>query len=66
MKILVNGESREFGSESTVAHVLRVLDLDPRQVAVEVNCDLVPRRTHSEHRLCEGDALEIVTLVGGG
>jgi len=42
---------------------------DPQQgkpVAVEVNLELVPRQRHAEHRLAEGDRLEIVTLVGGG
>ncbi len=66
MNILINGQTHEVASEATVARVLSTLDLEPRQVAVEVNCDLVPRQFHAEHRLCEGDALEIVTLVGGG
>ena len=37
-----------------------------KPVAVEVNLQLVPRHRHAEHRLAEGDRLEIVTLVGGG
>jgi thiamine biosynthesis protein ThiS len=35
-------------------------------VAVEVNCDLVPRRSFEATALKEGDQIEIVTLVGGG
>ena len=30
-------------------------------MAVEVNLELVPRQRHAEHRLAEGDRLEIVT-----
>ena len=43
-------------------------DADPaaRGVAVEVNCQIVPRARHAEHVLADGDRLEIVTLVGGG
>jgi thiamine biosynthesis protein ThiS len=35
-------------------------------VAVEVNRALVRRAERAERRLAEGDAVEIVTLVGGG
>src|SRR5438445_106127 len=33
---------------------------------VEVNREVVPRPRHAEHLLRAGDAVEIVTLVGGG
>ena len=66
MKILINGKTHEVASEVTVAGVLSTLEIEPLQVAVEVNCDLVPRKFHAEHLLSDGDALEIVTLVGGG
>ncbi len=40
--------------------------LPARRVAVELNRQLVPRAMHAETSLAENDALEIVTLVGGG
>jgi len=51
---------------ATVAELLKDLGLEPKHVAVEVNLELVPRARHAEHRLADGDRLEIVTLVGGG
>jgi sulfur carrier protein len=45
---------------------LAELELDSRQVAVEVNLELVPRSRHGQHRLEPGDEVEVVTLVGGG
>jgi thiazole synthase len=62
----VNGETRSFPEPPTVAQLLQQLGHNRRQVAVEVNCDVVPAVRHEEHRLAPGDRVEIVTLVGGG
>lgn len=66
MQIVCNGEPRQVEPETTVAALLRELGIEPKQCAVEINLELVPRARHGEHRLAEGDRLEIVTLVGGG
>ena len=66
MQILVNGESRAVSDSATLADLLAELGVQSRHVAVEVNLELVPRADHAEHRLREGDRLEVVTLVGGG
>jgi thiazole synthase len=64
--ITVNAETRTFPDPLTVADLIARLGKDPRQLAVEVNRNVVPRSEHSTCRLNEGDAVEIVTLVGGG
>jgi len=64
--IILNGEPRPLRQPSTVADLLAKLGHDGRRVAVEVNLDLVPLARHAETKLKEGDAVEIVTLVGGG
>jgi thiamine biosynthesis protein ThiS len=64
--IIVNGEARATQEGQTVAELLRELGLDPRQVAVERNRDIVPRAEHAQAVLGDGDQLEIVTFVGGG
>jgi sulfur carrier protein len=66
VKILVNGELRDFASGTTIAQLLETLRLDPRTLAVELNLDVIPRGRHAECLLHDGDRLEIVTLVGGG
>jgi sulfur carrier protein len=66
MQVSVNGECRHVADGITVAALLAELQLSAKPVAVEVNLELVPRQRHAEHRLAEGDRLEIVTLVGGG
>jgi sulfur carrier protein len=64
--IIVNGEHRQANETLTIAELLAQLDIPLRGVAVEVNCEIVPRTRHAERRLADGDRLEIVTLVGGG
>ena len=66
MQISINGESRDVAGDSTVADLLKVLGMQPKYVAVERNLELVPRATHADCVLEDGDHLEIVTLVGGG
>src|SRR6185437_3547474 len=64
--ITVNAEPRSFTSPLTVAELIRTLGKDPGKLAVEVNRDVVPRAEHPARQLLDGDAVEIVTLVGGG
>lgn len=66
MQVSVNGQPRQVAEATTIARLLDQLELATKYVAVEVNLQLVPRARHAEHRLSEGDRLEIVTLAGGG
>ncbi len=66
VQVFINGKSEQVEQPSTLADLLHRLDLNPRQVAVEVNRQLVPRTRHAEYALGDGDELEIVTLAGGG
>ena len=66
MEITVNEESRDVKPGTTVAELLGQLSMQPRQVAVERNLQIVPRAEHADCVLEPGDRLEIVTLVGGG
>lgn len=66
LTVRVNGEPRSVPGGSSVAALVRLLGLTSAQVAVERNGEVVPRREHETTALAEGDALEIVTFVGGG
>jgi sulfur carrier protein len=66
MNIFINGQSREIAPGTTVATLLRELEVAQPHVAVELNLEVVPRARHGDTRLQEGDRLEVVTLVGGG
>jgi thiazole synthase len=64
--ITVNAESKSLPDPLTVADLLRYLGKDPGKLAVEVNRIVIPRAEQPNYRLNDGDAVEIVTLVGGG
>ena len=66
MRITVNEEARDVADAASVSTLLESLSLPGTRVAVEVNKVLVRRAQHATHVLAEGDAVEIVTLVGGG
>jgi sulfur carrier protein len=66
MQVSVNGEIRTLPEGSTVADLVRTLDLGARRFAVEVNQGIVPRSEHAGHVLRDGDRVEVVHAIGGG
>ena len=66
VSLRINGEDRRFEVAPTIGAVLESLKVPADAVAVEVNRTIVPRRTHENHRLEDGDEIEVVTFVGGG
>lgn len=66
LSITINGEPRRIAAGLSVAGLVSELGLNPKKVAVERNLEIVPRSTHAEVLLADGDQLEIVHFVGGG
>jgi thiamine biosynthesis protein ThiS len=66
VKVIINGEDREFTSVASLSDLLAQLGMKSDRVAVELNRDLVPRDRWPATMLSEGDKLEIVHFVGGG
>lgn len=65
MEITLNGEKKAVKAVN-VKELIAELGLAGRPVAVERNRKVVPRKAHSDTTLQPGDAIELVTLVGGG
>ncbi len=66
INVKVNGEEREIEEATTISKLIEVLEVNPKGIAVEVNSEIVPRRTHGEAKIKDGDKIEIVRMVGGG
>lgn len=66
IQLTINGETRTLPQAMTIAELVQQLGHDQRRIAVEVNRAVVPRSQHPHRSLASGDAVEIVTLVGGG
>lgn len=65
MKLTINGKAQEVVSAS-IAALVEELRLNPRQVAIEKNREIVPRSTYAQEKLNDGDVIEVVAFVGGG
>ncbi len=66
LHLTVNGSARRLPAPATLADLLMHLALDPRQVVVELNREIVRRARLADTALSEGDAVELVHFVGGG
>lgn len=66
MQVTINGEIKSFDTPLTIAALLQALDVAPKQVAVEVNREIVPKSTHATALIQDGDVVELVRFIGGG
>ncbi|WP_336985296.1 sulfur carrier protein ThiS [Altererythrobacter aquiaggeris] len=66
LNLTVNGETHSAPAKSSIADLVRQMQLDPAKVAVEHNSVIAPRSRLADIALMEGDVLEIVHFVGGG
>jgi thiamine biosynthesis protein ThiS len=66
MNITVNGKPREIDGEMDLPAFLRSFDVNPKLVAVAINGDVISKDAYASKRVRDGDALEIVRMVGGG
>lgn len=66
MTITLNGETHPLDPDSAVAAVVAFLGIGATGTAVAVNGHVVPRSEWPDHRLADGDAVEVLTAVPGG
>lgn len=62
----VNGKRVELEGATPLLAYLEQLGVSPRAVAVEHNGVIIERDAYATTTLIEGDAVEIVRMVGGG
>ncbi len=65
MQVIINGKPKVLAGSMTVNTLLQQLNIEGK-VAVEINRSIVPRSTFAQHRINDGDTLEIVRAIGGG
>ena len=69
MNTTVNGKPRTTDATVTSMPLLAFLaahDVNPKLVAVAINGDVIPKSTFADAVVREGDAIEVVRMVGGG
>ena len=66
ISVILNGRPRDIEQTNSIADFLVALNVNPQQVAVAINGEVVPRSTWQDVKVAQGDAVEIVRAVGGG
>lgn len=65
MEIVLNGEKQTVRAE-TLAALLEEIRMHERRCATMVNGEVVRRPDRAARRLAPGDAVEVISMVGGG
>lgn len=66
MQITFNGKPHILKRQISLLEFSEIMNLEPTQVAIECNHEIIPRSLYNDVLLNEGDELEIVTFIGGG
>ncbi|HUO56729.1 MAG TPA: sulfur carrier protein ThiS [bacterium] len=66
MKLLINGETREFPEGMSLEEVIKQLGVRKETVVAEVNRQIIHNEKRADCRLSEGDQVELIQFVGGG
>jgi len=66
MKLIINGEAREFNTGDTLQNILLDLGLDGKVMAAAVNMEIVKQDMWDSFKPNDGDKLELLDFVGGG
>ena len=63
--VKINGTELDIAGK-TIAEYLETTDYNRSRIAVERNGEIVPKSEYDSTLLEDGDAVEVVSFVGGG
>ena len=66
IKIILNGKSRSLQKTISVHDLMRSLKLSTDKVAIELNKEIINRKSIKNLYLKNEDKIEIVHFIGGG
>ena len=66
MNVTINGASKQLAGPQNLSEIVHSLCKQPKHVITELNGTIVPCDQWAQTPLKDGDALEVVTFVGGG
>ncbi len=65
MLLKINGKKEDIQC-TTLEDLLRVKNIEPQMVSIELNDNMVSRENLASTTLKEGDAIELLFFMGGG
>jgi len=66
MTIIINGKSQQLTTVKNLSDVVGTFCQQSKHVITELNGAIIPSDQWAKTNLQDGDALELVTFVGGG
>ena len=66
MKIIINGQEKEFEENITLKNVIEQLQIEDKVMASAVNMNIIKKENWENYILQEDDKLELLEFVGGG
>lgn len=66
MKVIVNGEQKEFSGDLNLFQLLEDLELPTERIAIELNKAVVRKNDWRDILISSEDKIEIIHFVGGG
>ena len=66
MTVILNGESRSVAEVTTIAALVRQLNLIPATLLIEHNGRALHREEWNSRAVREGDKIEFIRVVAGG
>ncbi len=66
MNVYVNGETKQYGDDITVADIVNDLGLANKRIAVEFNKEILPFNQYAQTGVKSEDCIEVVQAIGGG
>ncbi|MCB2081443.1 MAG: sulfur carrier protein ThiS [Hyphomicrobiales bacterium] len=62
----INGECRTFENNLAITELLEQLRVSTKGIAVERNLEIIPHSLYDTTPISDGDAIEIIGIIGGG
>lgn len=66
MIISINGETETINDGIFISQLIEQMQLTGKRLAIEVNKEIIPKSSHADYQIKEGDNIEIVHAIGGG
>ncbi len=66
MKLIINGENKEFTDNLTLSDIIKNLQVENKVMAAAVNMNIVKKQDWNSFIPKENDSIELLNFVGGG
>lgn len=66
MEILLNGKSHVLENSSTLEQIIKQFAKNNKHIIAELNGSIIRSQSWQNTKVKNGDALELVSIVGGG